>query len=153
MQDSVKSVFRQGFIFGFGLIIPLIVGYIVYNVISYKISETLYEKSSVHSSYETKEEDKIKSIEIQNFHDTREGDFVMVIGSIKNTGKEKASSIKLEAEFFNAKGEFVYEETEYVSKTILPNEVENFVIKCGCTNRKIPEYSKVTVRVVGASSY
>jgi len=77
----------------------------------------------------------------------------MILGSIKNTGKEKISSVKLEAEFFNSNGDFVYEESEYISKRLAPNETENFAIKCGCANRKFPEYTKVVVRVVSASNY
>jgi len=152
MQDSNKSVFRQGFVFGFGLIIPLVIGFITYNIISYKMSKSLYE-DNYSELYTDKEEKKIESIEILNFRDVREGDFVMVVGAIKNIGKTKVGSIKLEAEFFNSNGEFVYEQTEYVSKRLSPDEVENFSIKCGCTNRKFLEYAKVTVRVVSTSSY
>ncbi|MES2673832.1 MAG: FxLYD domain-containing protein [Pseudomonadota bacterium] len=154
MQELNRSVFRQGIVFGFGLLIPLALCSITYNIISYKIVQARYEKDSpAHESYVSTEEENIKHIEIQSFKDTRDGNFVMVTGSVKNTGSKKISSIKLEAEFLNDKGEFVYEETEYVSKSLAPNEVENFAIKCGCTNRTIPEYAKITVRVVGASGY
>lgn len=153
MQNSFKEIFRKGFILGLGMIIPFSVAFGLSNFFNYKLSTMLYTEDSTSYSYKSKEEDHIKSLEIQNIHDTREGNFVMVLGAIKNTGKEKISSIKLEAEFFNEKGEFVYEETEYVSKSVAPNETENFVIKCGCTNRTFPEYSKVTVRVVSAGNY
>jgi len=156
MQDSNKSVFKQGFIFGFGLIIPLIIGYVGYSTVSYKLFQMFSSDDGSHNpyeSYEAKEENNIKNIAIQEFKDVREGNFVMVLGSIKNTSDIKIGSIKLEAEFYNSKGEFVYEESEYISKKLAPNEVENFAIKCGCTNRTFPEYSKVVVRVVGASSF
>lgn len=153
MKNSKRSVFRQGFIFGFGLIVPLAVGYIGYSFVSYKVSDVFFGKQSIRESKVKKREDNIKNIEIQNFHDTREGDSVMVIGSIKNIGKEKIGYIQIEAEFFNSKGEFVYEEIAYISREISSNEVENFVIKSGNTNRKIPEYEKITVRVVHAGAY
>lgn len=135
------------------MIIPLSLALTLSNTFNYKLSSLFYTEDTASYSYKSNEEDHIKNIEVQNFHDVREGNFVMVTGSVKNIGKEKVNSIKLEAEFFNAKGEFVYEETEYVSKSIKPNEEENFVIKCGCTNRTFPEYTKVTVRVVSTSNY
>src|SRR3990167_1644525 len=125
MQDSNKSVFRQGFVFGFGLIIPLAFGFFGYTVIDHKISQVAHEEPSTYESYESyksKEDDYTKKIEILNFKDTREG-------------------------------EFVYEKNEYISKNLEPNEIENFAITCGCANNKIPDYSKVTVRVVGANDY
>jgi len=152
MESSTKGLLRQGFIFGFGLIVPLVLGSIVYTKVSYSMAKDYYSDSEP-SSYLEKDEDHIQKIEISNVKDTRDGNFVMVTGAIKNAANKKLSSIKLEAEFFNNKGEFVYEETEYVSKSLAPNEVENFAIKCGCTNRTIPEYAKVTVRVVSASNY
>jgi hypothetical protein len=156
MEISNKGLLRQGFIFGFGLIVPLIIGNIVYSKISYSMYSMAPDYDLVDeppSSYIEKEEDYIKKIELHDIKDTRDGNFVMVTGTVKNTFNKKLSSIKLEAEFFNDKGEFVYEETEYISKNLAPNEVENFAIKCGCTNRAIPEYAKVTVRVVSASNY
>ncbi|MFZ6800079.1 hypothetical protein [Undibacterium sp. Di24W] len=153
MQNSFGEIFRKGFILGLGMLIPLVVVLFISNVVNYKISNFFYSDEAYSNPYKSKEEDHIKSIQVQSFHDTREGDFVMVIGKIKNSGKEKVSSIKLEAEFFNEKGEFVYEESEFISKSLAPNEEENFVIKCGCTKRKFPEYSKVTVKVVGANAY
>jgi len=152
METSTTGLLRQGLIFGFGLIVPLILGSIVYTKVSYSMAKDYYSDSEP-SSYLEKEDDYTQKIEISNVKDTRDGNFVMVTGAIKNTANKKLSSIKLEAEFFNDKGEFVYEETEYVSKSLAPNEVENFAIKCGCTNRTIPEYAKVTVRVVSASNY
>ena len=154
MQDSNTNILRQGFVFGFGLIIPLAIGFLGYNVIGHKIYQALiYEKPSSYESYKSKEDDYTKKIEVINFKDTREGDSVIIVGAIKNTATKKISSIELEAEFFNSKGEFVYEENEYISKNLEPNEVENFAIKCGCASKKIPEYSKVTVRVVSANDY
>jgi len=153
MPKSFGELFRKGFILGLGMLIPLIVVFFISNVVNYKISNFFYDPESYTNPYKSKEEDHIKSIQVESFNDTREGDFVMVIGKIKNTGKEKVSSIKLEAEFFNEKGEFVYEESEFINKALAPSEEENFIIKCGCTNHKFPEYSKVTVKVVGANSY
>ena len=153
MESSFGNTFRKGFVLGLGMIIPLCLAFIISHVFTYKLSALFYTDDAASYSYKSNEEDHIKSIEVQSFHDIREGNFVMVTGSIKNTGKVKINSIKLEAEFFNEKGEFVYEETEYVSKSIKPNEVENFAIKCGCTNRTFPEYKTVTVRVVSASNY
>lgn len=152
MQELNRSVFRQGVVFGFGLIIPLSVLFIGYNTLTWVLATREYIEPESYS-YSSKEEDHIKAIEIQSFKDVKEDNFVMVLGSIKNTGKEKISSVKLEAEFFNSNGDFVYEESEYISKSLAPNETENFAIKCGCTNRKFPEYTKVIVRVVSASNY
>ena len=98
MQDSNKSVFRQGFVFGFGLIIPLAFGFFGYTVIDHKISQVAHEEPSTYESYESyksKEDDYTKKIEILNFKDTREGDSVIIVGAIKNTATKKISSIQL----------------------------------------------------------
>jgi hypothetical protein len=153
MQDSNKSVFRQGVVFGFGFLIPLFVGVIAFILIGNAISKSRIDRLSNHSDYRSEEERNINFIEVKNFKDYRDENFVMVTGSIKNNSDHRIGSIKLEAEFFDAHGDFVYEETEYISKTLASNEVENFAIKCGCSNRKIPEYAKVTVRVVSVSGY
>lgn len=152
MQESNRCVFRQGIVFGFGLIIPLSILFIGYNILTFELATHEYSEPESYS-FSSNEEAQIKAIEIQSFKDVKEGDFVMVLGNIKNTGTEKISSVKLEAEFFNENGEFVYEESVYISKKLNPNETENFAIKCGCANRKFPEYTKVIVRVVSASNY
>lgn len=155
MNNSNSNVFKSGIILGFGLLIPLAVGIISYRILSYELIKLFNPYSEFESSYESyqdREDKNIKEIEIQNYKDIRDGDFVMVLGSIKNTSNKKIGSIKLEAEFYNDSGEFVYEESEYISQRLEPNQVENFAIKCGCSNRKFPEYSKVSIRVTGASS-
>jgi len=159
MENSNKNLLKQGFVFGFGLVVPLMIGFILYNLFNYKIYDLLNSSGmpgvtdNPIESYESKQADAIKSVEVLEFKDVREGDFVMILGSIKNTSSNAIGSIKLEAEFFNEKNEFVYEESEYISKKLSPNEVENFAIKCGCANRKFPSYSKATVRVVDAGAF
>jgi hypothetical protein len=159
MENPNWKLLKQGFVFGFGLIVPLSIGFILYSVFSYKFYD-LFSSSVVpniadnlYESYGSQETEAIKSIEVVEYRDVKDGDFVVVLGSIKNTSSKPIGSIKLEAEFYNDKGEFVHEESEYISKRLGQNEVENFAIKCGCANRKFPDYSKVTVRVVDAGAF
>lgn len=152
---SNKSLFKSGIVFGFGLVIPFTMTFFGVGFLQDKFSNArpLDDRIVDQRLADDTQDDKLNSIEILNFKDVREGDFVMVLGSIKNNAKKPISSVTLEAEFYNSKGEFVYEETTYISQKLKPGQVENFAIKCGCANRKFPEYSKVTVKVTSVSDY
>ena len=150
MIEEKRKTIRTGFWLGIGLIIPIAIGM----YFSSWISSTLYKYFSPSEEYESYMPVKNveKNIIIESFRDVKLGNKVFINGSIINKGNKPLGSIQLEAEFFNEKGEFVYEESEYIKKTLAPNERENFQIKCGCTDVTFPEYKKVTVRVVSASN-
>ena len=68
MQETSRSVFRQGIVFGFGLIIPLSILFIGYNILTLVLATHEYTEPESYS-YSSKEEDQIKAIEIQSFKD------------------------------------------------------------------------------------
>lgn len=97
--------------------------------------------------------DVTSNISIEKYNENKHGEQLFILGSIVNNGKKQASSIQLEAELKDSKGQFVYECSEYINRKLKPGESENFQIKCGCGKTPLPEYASISVRVVGASSY
>lgn len=92
-------------------------------------------------------------IELGSYTETRSGGHLHITGSVKNTGEKSVGSVEVQAELLDAEGNFVYECSEYISHSVAAGATENFLLKCGCSRETIPEYSKVELRVVGASPY
>jgi len=119
---------------------------------THKIEENDQVDGELISSI-TSELNPTDQLVLQDFLEQKHGNQLLILGIISNTGTKKASSIQLEAELLDKDGKFVYECSEYISKDLLPGDVENYQIKCGCGKHPIPEYKNITVRVVNASSY
>lgn len=97
--------------------------------------------------------DKSDNIEIVEYRDVRYGDQLLVLGTVRNNGTVRISTIQLEAEFTDKEGKFVYECTTYLGNKIGPGEKENFQIKCSCGNNPVPVYAGLTVKVTSAADY
>lgn len=147
-----------GFWLGIGFIIPQLLvmysGTALTMLAMPSIMEASFESSdgdilsSLTSNY-----DKAGQIEIRNQREQRNGDQLLILGSVINNGDTSTRSIQLEAELIDKDGNFVYECSEYISKTLKSGELENFQIRCGCGNNPVPEYAEARVRVVSASAY
>ena len=149
---------KAGFWLGIGFILPLSV------VLYFGTALTMLAMPfMIEASYDsevgdaisnlTSNLDKTGQIKIQEFREQKNGNQLLILGKIVNSGDEKASSIQLEAELTDKDGKFVYECSEYINQDLKPGDIENFQIKCGCGENPVPEYAEVTVRVVGASNY
>lgn len=101
----------------------------------------------------TSDYDVIEQIKIEKYRQESRGNKLFILGAIKNVGNKKASSIQLEAELLNQEGEFVFECSEYISRSLQPQDVENFQITCGCGKNPIPAFSDISLRVVNASTF
>ena len=145
------KIIKVGFWLGVGFIIPQLITMYVGVVITMFATPPMVEKSfeeEFSSNFNSTDQ-----IEIISHKEKKNGNQLLILGEIKNTGNKKASSIKLEAELFDSNGKFVYECSDYVDKELMPGESENYQIVCGCGKNPIPEFNKVNLKVVRASSY
>ncbi len=79
---------------------------------------------------------------------------VEILAEVENTGSDTWSSVSVEVELFDEKGQFVDECSGYLRGKLEPAQVKNLKIKCGgCANSQFSEYSKYTIAVVDASSF
>lgn len=153
MLSSNTSKIMNGFLTGIGFVLPIALGvWVGHKLVNYSADSETYE-SDEYSAYSDFTTDYAELISVEKFSDNSKDGKINILGSIINNGKVPVGSIKLEAEFFNAAGEFVQEQSTYISKKLSPNESENFQISCTCKGQLLPEYSKVTVRVVSAHSF
>lgn len=97
--------------------------------------------------------DKTGQVKIVKYHESKNGEQLLILGVTENTGNSAVGSIRIEAELLDDNGQMVYECSEYISKKVKAGEKENFQIKCGCSDQLAPEHSSVSLRVVSASSY
>ncbi|MCP4492640.1 MAG: hypothetical protein GY820_35830 [Gammaproteobacteria bacterium] len=149
---------KVGFWLGIGFIIPQLVVLYSGTALTMLAMPSMMEASfesedgSVMSSL-TSNFDRAEQIKINNYREQKNGNQLLILGSIVNKGDKKASSIQLEAELTDEGGNFVYECSEYISNDLKPGDIENFQIKCGCGKNPVPEYANVNVRVISARGY
>jgi len=168
---------KKGFLLGVGLLIPLLlVEYLSAEYSFHKMNqmtvdsfeafknefdadEELYDEVELgdvesHSNFEYDfNKSYVKDIEILDYNSVIQNNQLLIRGQIKNNAEKEISSIEIEAELFDEAGNFVFECTEYLSESIATNTVENFLIKCGCSENSVPEYSKIEVSIARASAY
>ncbi|MCF6226191.1 MAG: hypothetical protein L3J22_07835 [Xanthomonadales bacterium] len=162
---GVWKTIKIGFWIGIGFIIPQMIVLYGGTVLTVLTMPSMMEASFVEgyeaidsdiSSFESNFDsnfDRTDQIEIKEYRVLKNGNQLLILGSVFNKGNKVTNSIQLEAELSDMDGKFVYECSEYISKKISPGESENFQIKCGCGKGQVPEYDSVNVRVMSASSY
>lgn len=151
------KIIKFGFFLGIGFIIPqlfMVVGGTFVSALAIPpIMESAFENEVLDPLLPSEDNGDLLRVEILSHNKQYAGDRLLILGSIKNISESKASSIQLEAELLNEAGEFVYECTEYINKDLLPGDVENYQISCGCGDAIIPEHTDLSVRVVSVSNY
>ena len=161
---GIWKLIKVGFWLGIGFIIPQLVVLYSGTVITMLAMPSIIESSYVETEEEGVDQeafvsnyssnyDRTDQIEILDYREQLQGDQLLILGKITNSGDSHANSIQLEAELLDSAGEFVYECSEYINKKLQPKEIENFQIKCGCGKKPLPEYASITVRVVNAHSF
>lgn len=79
---------------------------------------------------------------------------VEILARVKNDGEHTWPNATVEAEFFDDKGEFVDECSDYIKNELKSGDTQNVKIKCGgCENNKLADYDSYTIKVVDASSF
>jgi len=139
MKDIIYKVV-YGFLFGIGLSVALFGTLYIY--------ETAERNDD---AYVYKEFNKESGLEITGEHDRRIEDGVIVLGALENNGEDTWRNIGVEAEVYDKNGIFIDECTTNIEKELSPGQKENFKITCGgCSNNKIPEHDKITVKIQSA---
>lgn len=138
----------NGLLFGIGLVAIFVVG-------AYYIKSMCDEPSAVaiigseRGPSKPNEVDFNDELSVVEYKDASSSEGLKILGKIKNDGEITWSGIELQAEMF-LKDEFVDECKEYLSK-LKPNNEENFKISCGgCGDYTLPEYDRISLRVVSA---
>jgi uncharacterized protein with ACT and thioredoxin-like domain len=153
MSDSKLLTIHKGFLAGLGLIVPIAAAVCLGNYLTQMTMNMLRDSERARAERTFQPIDIKKDIVIKEFRDQKLGNKINIVGTLANNSDKDIGSISLEAEFFNAKGEFVYERSEYITHTIPAKGTENFQITCGCSDQVFPEYETVTVKVVDAGGY
>jgi hypothetical protein len=145
---------RVGFWIGVGLIVPLLVTQTLATFLMLRGTDWLWPTSEDAEEMMGDIMENISAqIKIDNYREIRKENQVLIVGQLTNTGESKVGSVNLEAELFNAAGEFVYECSEYISADLAAGQQENFQITCGCGKEILSEYKTLTVKVAEASAY
>lgn len=155
---GIWKLIKVGFWLGIGFILPQLVVLYSGTALTVLAMPSMMEASVSGASDGlvsdiSSEFNRAKQIQILEQREQKHGEQLLILGKIKNSGDNKASSIQLEAELLDSEGTFVYECSEYVSKELQPGETENYQIKCGCGKTPLPNYNSITVRVVSASGF
>lgn len=154
MADEGEKRIWQGFSLGLGLLIPMAFAVMVGEAGWSVISGFIYASSDTNPEYAEWDKDYSADVEVTTFRDTQLGNEVLILGTVKNNAKKTLSSIEIEAEFFDEKGQFVYETSTALKRSKLqPGQLENFQISCGCKDKPFPAYKRVKVSVVAAGLY
>lgn len=153
MSDENGKVVARGWYLGLGLIVPITIATVAGGYLNNYVYRLWQKSHPDEFDYLPTRADLAKDIVVESFHDVRNGKKVMILGVVANKGKDTVTSTTVEAEFFNDKGEFVYEKSTYIRKRLKPDDRENFQITCGCGDEDFPAYAKVTVRIVEANNY
>lgn len=154
MADEGEKRIWQGFSLGLGLLIPMALAVMVGEAGWSVISGFIYASSDTNPEYAEWDKDYSADVEVTTFRDTQLGNEVLILGTVKNNAKKTLSSIEIEAEFFDEKGQFVYETSTALKRSKLqPGQLENFQISCGCKDKPFPAYKRVKVSVVAAGLY
>ncbi len=161
MFDDIK----KGFFIGLGLLIPLFLLEMLVLKVSVweieKFSSNSYEEAMGLSiselgddGYESEEAKSYKNqISLSATSATMQGKQVLITGQYTVNSTKPIYTLELEAELFDKNGEFVYECTKSFYEQIDAGTVENYMIKCGCSENGIPNFETVKVKVSKATSY
>lgn len=98
--------------------------------------------------------DVTKELIVSDVKKRQNGEQTDVTGLITNNGRNKWSSVTIEAEFFDASGTFITETSDYLRTDIQPGAKEHFKISYRTSS---PELSapdtKMVVKVAGGHSF
>ena len=156
---------QTGFWLGIGFIIPLFISSLIGFIISYISTNLIINKNSeipekqVENVITTSipniraKQDLKDQIKIKGYKEIKRENRLLILGVVENTGPNSVSSVQMQAELFDSKGQFVLECDEFLSNIMQPKDEENFQISCGCTDAPVPEYESIKIRVLTARNY
>lgn len=133
----IKSAFTK---IGVGLLYGIGIG-ISASVVIYVITEKMLSESLSNAS---------ENVAITSHKEIKRDGVTYVLGTLKNQGTQDVRSVNIEADFFDANGNFVEQCSEFVAGSIKPSETRNFKISCSnCKNPSAVEHASYKLRIVG----
>jgi len=97
--------------------------------------------------------DVTKDLTITDVTKRQSGTSLDIIGLITNSGSRKWSSVNIEAEFFDAAGGFIDEQTETIRSEVAPGAKEHFKITLRTPDAKVQAAdTKMVVKIAGGYS-
>ncbi len=97
--------------------------------------------------------DITKDLVISEISRRVDGSSLEIIGLITNQGGKSWSGVTVEAEFFDASGTFIDEESEYLRTDIAPHAKEHFKITLRSKASKVSDpATKMNVKIAGGHS-
>ena len=167
MEGQYLKYIKKGFFIGIGLLMPMA----LLEFGAFKLSmvmmtdemesytEKLDYQEEPESDWKPGEKDiydfnksYVGEVLLGEYSYTTQGLQLLITGDITNKSSSDLSVVEVEAELFNKDGKFVYECSEYMRKQFKSGAKENYLIKCGCSKNGLPEFDKIEVRVVNAST-
>lgn len=156
-MDNLKpwTLIKYGFWLGIGFVLPSVVVTIFGSLGALFVMPAAMDAAEEELMEDVEfplDLDKSGLLEITGYREVRTDGQMYIIGAVRNNGEEPLSSVQLEAEMYDADAEFVYECSEYISRSIQPGASENFRMVCGCKDQQLPEYSEIRMSVTNAYS-
>lgn len=97
---------------------------------------------------------KDNKLEIVSSNAINSGFSLDIVGTIKNNDKKEFRSIELEAELFDAEGNFIYECTEYLHELLPVGGSVNFKVSCNPLGKELMEtYKSFQLRITHIGVY
>lgn len=165
-MNFIKSIFVKigaGFLYGAGFFIALaLVGSFAIDHIYDSSEENIAEVKAKNLEAEKNIQEERRKL-YRQFDETAlltalvtkeriDKEEFTLLGTLENKGDAAWSSVKLKAELFNEKGEFIDECSDYVSQTINPGTKINFKLSCSsCRKINFENYHSYKLEVVNAS--
>ena len=142
----------SGFFIGVGFSIAMIM---IFAIAGY-IFKNSFKEETKPSTLETYKSSRIKFDEnsglvIQSHESQRLKNKLIILGKVKNNGKESWEHINIEVELFDSDKAFVDQCSTYISSTIKTNQTRNFKVTCGgCNNEPLVDFSTYEINIVDA---
>lgn len=155
-MDFVKKIIT-GFGVGLGFAVAIsLVFYFSVGILVEKSTEEAYSQAQEQMENQSmfRKFDENSGLSVLDDREREIDNGVEILARVKNDGEHTWSNATLEVEFFDGKGEFVDECSDYLKNELNPGDTQNVKIKCGgCENNKLSEYDSYTIKVVDASSF
>ncbi|MFH2047157.1 MAG: hypothetical protein ABIK92_18670 [Pseudomonadota bacterium] len=143
----------SGFFSGIGFAIAIVLILSIQGYITEKFVKEAKEEIEVERFVppERIEFDENSGLIITNHESQKYEKKFVIIGQVKNGGENSWRHVSLDAELFNSEKKFVDRCSTYISGTMKPNELRNFIITCGgCDDAPLIDFNTYEVNVVDA---
>jgi hypothetical protein len=155
-----RNLIKTGFWLGIGFIGPAVALYLVASILLSVVAwlsqtaapETIEMDTDVLEKVMAPP-DETSKVRIVDFREVRNGNRLLILGSVRNTGAAPVGSIQIEAELLDAAKKLVLECAADIARRLKPRESENFQVICDYGQQPVPKYQSVELRVINASGY